>query len=617
MTWNDLGEVLPNISTRETQQHDDESNFLAILRKNPQYFIAWYGEDRRPISGRYGAGMISHLLEYSRRPRSRREIENYEFSEFMPLQELIYFFIEAFLTIQNQRKRWSYAATRMINGGKKLANMLVDKGHVNADYLPALEYLYRWILANIIFAKGKLIATSKLIDIASYANYTTQWDKLPSKSKALVTAAKCFFLASMKMTDSNPKAQAKQELRKVVNLDPLVYEWHYNLGNWIRCERKTLAGMSDNFLLKQCPTEEEMQILWETYDVCTYTKIGDDGKATTLRRMALAGVCQGMAEVVRYRCRASLGGSFKFGGLHLANNFATVEFIRKQTKAIQDEERATFAEYIRFGEIFAGILPHQFRDYKMAEVFYKEAYLIMPSNSKINHKLGTLYFTSDELRDIPRSLHFLRRAVKREFSNVFATLDLLGVMISSVSEHLAEIEEVIQLYLERIKDGFTGLTESELKWILGCAKFMTVSDKEDAVTVWISGQELNPTKNAFAKLLLSIKRYHWDNNLINLNLVKSTLENSLRTRTDTNEIAILRNMIETLPTATNRGTFQTSLPTRGGFSKRGGCQESDLDTNWRTSSRPVPNRGEVPTNNFGRRRTLRQQHRPTSPINWR
>lgn len=71
-------------------------------------------------------------------------------------------------------------------------------------------------------------------------------------------------------------------------------------------------------------------------------------------------------------------------------------------------------------------------------------------------------------------------------------------MISSVSEHLAEIEEVIQLYLERIKDGFTGLTESELKWILGCAKFMTVSDKEDAVTVWISGQELNPTKNAFA-----------------------------------------------------------------------------------------------------------------------
>lgn len=103
-----------------------------------------------------------------------------------------------------------------------------------------------------------------------------------------------------------------------------------------------------------------------------------------------------------------------------------------------------------------------------------------------------------QLRDIPRSLHFLRRAVKREFSNVFATLDLLGVMISSVSEHLAEIEEVIQLYLERIKDGFTGLTESELKWILGCAKFMTVSDKEDAVTVWISGQELNPTKNAFA-----------------------------------------------------------------------------------------------------------------------
>lgn len=218
MTWNDLGEVLPNISTRETQQHDDESNFLAILRKNPQYFIAWYGEDRRPISGRYGAGMISHLLEYSRRPRSRREIENYEFSEFMPLQELIYFFIEAFLTIQNQRKRWSYAATRMINGGKKLANMLVDKGHVNADYLPALEYLYRWILANIIFAKGKLIATSKLIDIASYANYTTQWDKLPSKSKALVTAAKCFFLASMKMTDSNPKAQAKQELRKVEHI---------------------------------------------------------------------------------------------------------------------------------------------------------------------------------------------------------------------------------------------------------------------------------------------------------------------------------------------------------------------------------------------------------------
>lgn len=81
-------------------------------------------------------------------------------------------------------------------------------------------------------------------------------------------------------------------------------------------------------------------------------------------------------------------------------------------------------------------------------------------------------------------------------SNIFAALDMIRAMMSSVTEHLTEIEQVIQLYFKRIEEGLASPTKSELSWILGCAKFMG-SDKEGAVRAWISGQKLSPNKNIF------------------------------------------------------------------------------------------------------------------------
>lgn len=213
MTWD---ESLSNLATFEMQgPDDDESNSFPVLRENPNYFI-WYGPDRRWISGQYCDRMVEQLLEFSRQPRSLKEIEAYEFTEYNSLQELILFFVEAYLTIKIRGKDWSFEATRLINGGKKLTTILVNKGNVNADYLPAVEYLHRWILANIVCTKGKL-TSSRVIEIASYANYSAQWEELPVKSKALLLATKCLFLSSMRMFDPPAKVQSIQDLRQVTS----------------------------------------------------------------------------------------------------------------------------------------------------------------------------------------------------------------------------------------------------------------------------------------------------------------------------------------------------------------------------------------------------------------
>lgn len=83
---------------------------------------------------------------------------------------------------------------------------------------------------------------------------------------------------------------------------------------------------------KLCPNEEEIRILWETYDVCDYVKTGDDGKATNLRRMALAGVCQGIADLLRNRAMFGAQGGLTFGGLQLADDLEAVKFIRDQVQ---------------------------------------------------------------------------------------------------------------------------------------------------------------------------------------------------------------------------------------------------------------------------------------------
>jgi len=49
-----------------------------------------------------------------------------------------------------------------------------------------------------------------------------------------------------------------------------------------------------------------------------------------------------------------------------------------------------FPEYIRYGEILGIILPKQYRDYMVAAAFMKTACVLEPSNSKVNHKMGSI-----------------------------------------------------------------------------------------------------------------------------------------------------------------------------------------------------------------------------------
>jgi hypothetical protein len=66
-------------------------------------------------------------------------------------------------------------------------------------------------------------------------------------------------------------------------------------------------------------------------------------------------------------------------------------------RRMMEFENRSYGELIRSGEIISNILPHKYRDYLSAEKFYLEAWQMYPNNSKINHKLGVLYFLSDEV----------------------------------------------------------------------------------------------------------------------------------------------------------------------------------------------------------------------------
>jgi hypothetical protein len=113
-------------------------------------------------------------------------------------------------------------------------------------------------------------------------------------------------------------------------LDPKAYEWHYKLGNWLRCERRTLGGS-----VLTSPTDEEQKILWETYDTCEYSKFDKENPSeeSTLQKMALACVCQAIAEMIKYRVQVSKDcDPVQFGELYFNNTDEMVDFVLENVK---------------------------------------------------------------------------------------------------------------------------------------------------------------------------------------------------------------------------------------------------------------------------------------------
>lgn len=82
---------------------------------------------------------------------------------------------------------------------------------------------------------------------------------------------------------------------QVVKLDPTAFNWHYRLGNWLRFRRRQLGERNSR------PSGLELQTVWETFAVCEYRKKDENGSDTSLRKMALAGLLQALAEIVRFR----------------------------------------------------------------------------------------------------------------------------------------------------------------------------------------------------------------------------------------------------------------------------------------------------------------------------
>jgi hypothetical protein len=110
-----------------------------------------------------------------------------------------------------------------------------------------------------------------------------------------------------------------------VEFDPLAFEWHYQLGNWLRFARRNADRTKP-------PSSEEIRTLWETYDTCEYEKSRPDGRRSELRNIAFAGVCQGLAEVIQAESRSNRSNyvsvrNIRFGDLKFRNGSEAVNFL--------------------------------------------------------------------------------------------------------------------------------------------------------------------------------------------------------------------------------------------------------------------------------------------------
>jgi hypothetical protein len=108
---------------------------------------------------------------------------------------------------------------------------------------------------------------------------------------------------------------------EVVEMDPTCYEWHYTLGNWMRQQRRRDAHAPFSTL-----GEDEMKVLWETYEKCDYPKQDADGKNSRMRNRALAGVLQGLAEILRNRSFAKTDRNNRNSSLMPMITFGDLKF---------------------------------------------------------------------------------------------------------------------------------------------------------------------------------------------------------------------------------------------------------------------------------------------------
>jgi hypothetical protein len=109
-------------------------------------------------------------------------------------------------------------------------------------------------------------------------------------------------------------------------MDPTCYEWHYTLGNWMRQQRRREDPFSS-------VGEEEMKVIWETYEKCDYPKLDADGKNSRMRNRALAGILQGLAEILKDRSKSDRDNRnsslmpITFGDLKFKTNEEAKRFI--------------------------------------------------------------------------------------------------------------------------------------------------------------------------------------------------------------------------------------------------------------------------------------------------
>jgi hypothetical protein len=80
-----------------------------------------------------------------------------------------------------------------------------------------------------------------------------------------------------------------------------------------------------------------MKVLWETYEKCDYPKQDADGKNSRMRNRALAGVLQGLAEILQNRAFAKTDGNNRNSSLMPVITFGDLKF-----KTDDDDEAKRF-----------------------------------------------------------------------------------------------------------------------------------------------------------------------------------------------------------------------------------------------------------------------------------
>jgi hypothetical protein len=198
-------------------EDEDLAEFEWRLRKNTNYFLSWTGGGP---GGSVGAArmseetydrMITDLFKLTKRPRTKKAMDSYEFLMSKSLDVALGFFLEAFAAAGVMKKRLLKQAKRVNDLGKSFAGDLVGKG-MNPEYLPGLLYLHRWNELYMMTLKRKIPPS----DPSAYDG-ELEYAKLSDKSKGIVLAAKCFFRVALRKSDRGAvnECEAVQAMKEV------------------------------------------------------------------------------------------------------------------------------------------------------------------------------------------------------------------------------------------------------------------------------------------------------------------------------------------------------------------------------------------------------------------